>query len=305
MDISEFVVDFSDKQSMDFLKNEFQDIFPFHFYSFIQEMWDWQFDMDFAQKFARFCPIEDTDVEDFLSKIISCKYGNLLCGIRFKGGMLNFPFVEIYPDFHLEESMLEEIADKCSLEFAKFDIKAIRFWKIANYVFTLRKRLIDADLIYYVGYPLNSKPIVPSSEFKIKKEVNLNFYNTYLKEFIKFCNSESIGKELELSSEESFEQSINESLCFSIYQNTQWLGIISAVKDKFLDKDAIFINEEFIASDFHSKGLGSSLQYFLHSQSQSRLIVGTIHSKNIASQKTATKCGRRALMCSYFYYIDR
>ena len=52
-------------------------------------------DRGFAERFQKGCPIEGVSVESYLHRVVETPTGKVLAGIRFRGGNLSEPFVDV------------------------------------------------------------------------------------------------------------------------------------------------------------------------------------------------------------------
>src|SRR5690606_346984 len=100
---------------------------------------------------------------------------------------------------------------------------------------------------------------------------------------------------------EVLQQSLDDGLLFKILINGIFAGIIAGSHREYHGLAGVSIMEEILFNPFRSKGHGVHIQraFTKRIQGFSRLLWGTISSKNEPSLKTALKNGRRITEVDY------
>lgn len=87
----------------------------------------WCDDMDFARGFAQHCPVQGVTPEAYLHRLIEVQGHTVLAGVRFKGGNLEHPFVDLLastiPD---GDALFGTMLNAIMKEFAAFTPRHIR-----------------------------------------------------------------------------------------------------------------------------------------------------------------------------------
>lgn len=249
-------------------------------------------------------------VEDYYERILSFpSLGEILVGIRFRSLDTNFPFVQVTANFSPEKFLenLSIIQEKIQAEFSIFTPKGFTFVVPESLVSSKSLGVsshfsgVETWNLYVVGPP--SQRVVPEI-YRLEKTEEMINYSFFEKEYQHW---NKMAPELAIwvspASKEEFQQGIDQGLYFHFYIKDQLAGVIMGLEEMYYDQIGAYVCEELIFPNFQKQGHASWMQTLFHQAIQHRypIIWGTIHSDNLASLKTATRCGRKITERELFF----
>ena len=100
---------------------------------FAQE-WERTYDTEFGQRFFAGCPLAGCTAEDYLQRVIELDLGQVLTGIRFLGGDVNWPFVEVIASTNPidGESQWDALFELLQSSYGSFKPRAVRVFAQAE-----------------------------------------------------------------------------------------------------------------------------------------------------------------------------
>ena len=105
------------------------------------------------------------------------------------------------------------------------------------------------------------------------------------------------------ASVEELQACLEQGLLFDAPVDWEWAGVVAAREEPFFGRDGYLVVEELLAAPYRGRGLGACLQRHLIERlmpAGGAMVHGTIHASNVASRRTAERCGRVAVMMSEF-----
>lgn len=252
-------------------------------------------DTEFAKRFAGWVPIAGVPASAYQHRVITVENTKLLCGIRFKGGDPNFPFVDLIAcDGEWDGEPTHTWADVIRSEFAEFQPRAMRYAVKPGADFTMSglpaKAAVDQHFL--------AGPAVGVGHPSIDVAENLDWFDDYESAFSRWQRKSPIGGEVTPSTREDLESCLCGGRLVVWFDSGRFVGVAACSSNGERSLLGWCIVEEFVVPERQGEGIGTQLQKALIAELEretigSRAIVwGTIHATNEASIAVATKCGR-------------
>jgi hypothetical protein len=115
-----------------------------------------------------------------------------------------------------------------------------------------------------------------------------------------------VGAEVGAAEADELQACLDQGLLFDAHVDWDWAGAIAGREEAFFGVDGVLVVEEILTAPFRGRGLGVCLQRQLIERltpAGGAMLHGTIHALNVASRRTAERCGRRAVMVAEFVPI--
>lgn len=265
--------------------------------AFIAEPWGWLTDDAFATTFHAACPVAGTTPAAYRTRRLEVSTGALLAGIRFRGGSLGFPFVEVLADHPLTPA----IAPLVAAAYAPFQPQAMRAWRLgpqgpdfaawpgatqdaaywAGRAGELRARPRPARFAELEVTPLTDLACVPRLEAAYA-------------EFHAACPA--LARDVTLEDEATLRRALAAGLLLEARVDGEWAGVVAAEPAAYLGLTGWLVVEEILAAPFRGRGLGPVLQrHLVERLPGDGVLFGTIHHANAPSARTAAAVGREVV----------
>lgn len=238
-------------------------------------------DLAWAARFRRACPVPGARDEDYLQK----REGELLCGIRFRGGRVDQPFVDL----------LEGPVDASSLEralqlYAVFGAQRVRVRQLAEPSVPGWEPEVDQWLL--AGRPsgggLELEPVRDLDEAVLFVGEGFAAWAHRLPWFEE--------RVLPITREQ-----LAASQAWWIPCQGQRAGLIAIQRGEERQWSGQIVMEELVLPAFSGRGLAARAQRSLPLEGE--LLIGWIDGVNAASLRTAEKAGRRRE--DAFWWVQR
>lgn len=247
--------------------------------------------------------------EDFDTHILNLgKDKFVLSSISFRENYKGeIPFVEIYfKNFDMSELSQEEL-NFIEMRYKVFNPKWISYTeneRNKNRIGTFRS---EVDTITMVGNIESLKPLRLQKnydEIDVEKISSMDFYQQYSEEYDSFLDNNEILRDNQVIKEsfETLENVLHKGYLYKATIDNKLAGIIGILKKRQLYFKCFFVLEELLFEEFRGKGYGPSFQRKVIDYlppNEHKIICGVISPLNIASLKTASKCGRIELDKTY------
>lgn len=279
----------------------------------IREQIDRTHDERFAAEFQRHCPVEGVDVTRYKQRYFQIGGDNgAIAGIRFKGGNLAQPFVDVLTNYPVRTNPeLSSLAELLRQEFREFAPRALRIWLFAHEPAEfLQLPAVRCD------QRIPARPVVEIQALETPQRYELvdlrrpegsAFYAKYEAVFREFVGEfPRLGAELHLETRESLSACEKEGSLYEVFVNGDWAGLIAARESSLFGLTGFEVIEEILARNFRGRGFAPAVQRRLVDTLDGHdncLIFGTIHSSNQASFRTALRTGRIEILANYFVDI--
>jgi ribosomal-protein-alanine N-acetyltransferase len=237
--------------------------------------------------------------------------GLVLAGIRWVGGKSEMPFVNIWPNFPLNSaSDIDSLIALALTEFQVFSPKDISIWvnpesalvgELQNIAVPVRRYIFGrVQEIQKAKHPARYEElalVTPSKD---------EYFDWYLESYREFHATEPALRDwVPVNDKEEMEESRRRGLLFVVYVNGERAGLIAGQSRPILGLEALHFIEILLTKPFKGKGLASVAQrkYIDRLANNYEVVWGAIEAKNITSNKTAIKVGRRSIREEFFVRV--
>jgi hypothetical protein len=267
-------------------------------------------DRELSEAFFGYCPVAGACAEDYRTRTLTLGgFGHVWAGIRFKGGDLGQPFIEVAADFALSAEAVAQLTPLLNAAFAVFRPRALRAWRFeadgpppwpAS----------ELDQTYYVA-PLadvwaGDRPAAPPA-FRVTRATHLDWYDTLAADFADYQAAHpALADELRFETRADLEACLAAGLLFEAHDGATLAGVIAFDREPFFGLPGFLVREEFLLAPFRGRGLGTWLQRLAAEQlPPDHLLFGTIHALNTSSRRTAAANSRLPLLSSHFVPLSQ
>lgn len=254
-------------------------------------------DPAFARLFSDHIELPDIEVSDYNHRLVRSAKGQLIGGIRFYGGDVSRPFVEIIAhDFQ----NLEALQDCVAAEWAGFSPLHLRVILASG---TELPPFAHVDMTIYAGRLRDMPPpdsrvsLVPFDEVDEAVSMVATRYAKIAKADLRLGRNLSAADEADLKAWHA-----NNQLCairVRLHGAETTVGLFAAAPGKVEWIEGEEVNEEVVLSAYSGHGYATSAQLAWVTRSgldPNSLLIGTIDRLNLASRRSAEKAGRAALL---------
>ena len=251
-------------------------------------------DSGFGQRFAEACPLPGIDPPAYQHRMLEFGGEHLLAGIRFKGGDVTHPFIDLLawtgepsPDW------IPAIKN----EFARLKPLSIRYaWPSDK----PPPWMGEVDQYVYAGFP-KCEP-----QEQIPPAHDLSWYQDFREHFDAWRSCSPLGKDVSPAETGDFQACLDDGhVAVASDNDGSFLGVAACRRGNQRALTGWTIIEEFVIPAAQGRGLGTALQLGLMQHlPECALVWGPIDGKNFASQATAARCGREAVETWWFVPIE-
>ncbi len=243
----------------------------------------------FARRFAASCPISELSCSAYQHRKLSVDGETLLAGIRFKGGDVAQPFVDLLawtgapcPRWIVA---IEEA-------FASFAPRAIRFRWSRN---TPPPWPGEVDQQLFAG------PAAGAPHASVAPACDLSWFEEFRQAIELWQQSSPLGQEVSPCDADELNAYLDDGHIVVATDGGKFLGLAACQWQTERAFDGWSIMEEFVVLEAQGRGLGTALQLgLMHVLPPGDLVWGTIHGSNAASLATAARCGREPVETWWF-----
>jgi GNAT superfamily N-acetyltransferase len=257
-----------------------------------------------GEGFERNMPIAGATPAMYNHRVLEVARMQVMLGIRFRGGDISIPFVDLVRSSQAITSaaQVEAICDLVRQEFAIFKALMVRFYQPTHLGFQFNlpgssgdKRVLAAPLTTMLEHP---KP-EGLERVSLRRANDLEFYPRYAETYAAIYQERPwLPHEAEPESLEDMQEHLETGDVFEIFVDGQWAGVTGAEhrSDEFALQGFVVI-EMLLAKFARGQGLGAAVQYRLaealqSSSSPEDVLYGTIGSNNSPMLKTAARVRR-------------
>jgi L-amino acid N-acyltransferase YncA len=269
-------------------------------------------DLDWTQNlgegFERNMPVPGATPEMYNHRVLEVAGMQVMLGIRFRGGDISIPFVDLVRSSQAITSAAQVMAicDLVRREFAIFKPLMVRFYQPSHLEFQFEpddgvsgssgdKRVLAAPLKTMLKQP---KP-AGLERVILRRAETLGFYPQYAETYTAAYQERLwLPHESNTHSLEDMQEYLETAQVFEIFVDGQWAGITGGEHhtDEFALQGFVVI-EMLLAKVARGQGLGAAVQYRLAEALQASsqpedVLYGTIGSNNPPMLKTAARVGR-------------
>lgn len=265
----------------------------------------------FGERFARTCPVPGRRPADYRHRLLigSGDDPTLLAGIRFKGGDLAWPFVDLFAwDRPVEgQRAWARLCERVRAEFAAFAPRHLRLRWPGSDRPPLRPEDLEPDLRLVAERleHLRTRPR-PWGEAAVDVRVahDLAFFDEYQAAHAAWrAQAGPLGGEVSPESEPDLDRCIQTGAVVCLFHGERWAGLMAASRASDRAVDGFCVRELFLDAPVRGRRRAATLQRRLVDQlpdSGRDCLWGTIHHTNEPSLRTAARCGRRVVETLWF-----
>ncbi len=227
----------------------------------------------------------------------------VMLGIRFRGGDIRIPFVDLVRSSRAITSVaqVEAICDLVGQECVVFKPLMVRFYQPAHLEFQIEvpgssgdKRVLAAPLTTLLEYP---KP-EGLERVSLCRANDLEFYPRYADAYAAIYQERPwLPHEAEPESFEDMQEHLETGQVFEVFVDGQWAGITAVEYRSEFALHGLVVLKMLLAKFARGQGLGAAVQYRLAEalkafSAPEDVLYGTIGSNNPPMLKTAARVGR-------------
>lgn len=248
-------------------------------------------DEEFGEEFARSCPVEGVSADAYRHRMLTVGEASLLTGIRFKGCDVTQPFIDLIAWTGTPQSAWP-IA--IAQQYAMFHPLWMRYTWCEREPTPWKG---EVDQYVFAG------PAGGESSDQIREVDHLDWYDDFRKDFDAWKQSDPLGAEVTPADSDDLEKCFERGKIVIAERDGNFLGMAACRWEEVRAYAGWMMLEEYVVQSQRGQGWGSRLQRALMSTlPEGDLVWGTIHGKNIASQKTARRCGRD--VAETWWFVD-
>lgn len=263
-----------------------------------------------AARFARACPVVGQRSAAYLHRVVRTPGGRcVLAGIRFKGGDVRHPFVDLLAwDRPLGQTDgWSDVLGALFQDFAAFSPRWVRVCLPGEAQPGLPKEQVEVDQ-WLVGAPVSELVAAPrpwgEGKLALEPATDLAWVNVFHAAFAHWQSKAGPrGQEVHAATEAELQACLDDGVIMLVRKKDRFRGLMAARRQTTGLFRGHLVIELFLHGSLRGQRLAPVLQRALIDQlvDQGRdLLVGTIHSSNTPSLKTALRCGRRILESWWF-----
>lgn len=268
----------------------------------------WCEDEAWAERFARGCPVDGARPRDYLQRVLALEGGGeVVVGVRFKGGDLAQPFVDVVAwDRDLAPAWPAVVA-RVREAFAVFAPPRVRLCLPADRRPPDPRAEPDLHLVAGPVRALRADARPWPDGVRVERRTSLEWFDDYAREFAAWrAQAGSLGHEVSPEDRDSLERCLADGALVALTVGGAWAGLAGARRASLWALDGFEVAEEFVTAEFRGRGLAPWLQRGLIDAldpAGDPLLFGTIHATNAPSLATARRCGREVVATTWFVPI--
>lgn len=271
------------------------------------EAWERLGHLALAEAFARWAPCPGLGPEAYRSRLLEVQgCPALLAGIRFRGGDLAWPFVELWPREGLAAggAWWAEALAVVARAFAPFAPQAARFHHPPEAPPPVPGARLDQAWWWGQAHQAAATPTAPALKgLTLGPARDLSWYPQAEAAHARFqAQGPAWRYQVRLEAPEALQEALARGSLVVAKGPQGWLGVAAALPEPALGQaQAWLVIEELVAPEAMGRGLGRALQRQLAaSLPPEAWLWGTILAENLPSQAVARACGRRPLIAATY-----
>ena len=251
-----------------------------------------------AAEFQGYCPVDGAETDNYKNRVLEVGGLELLTGIRFLGGDLTRPFVDVLyaSEPTLTPEQLEGVQHAVRAEYAVFRPERSRFYcpsQGPRYSATGDKRLLVAPL----GVMVSSTDADP--RVTLRRAESLAFYSRYTAVYDElYAERPELREVVRVEGEDDMQEYLGAGHLFEMFVGDVWAGVAAVYRDVNAGVGGFCVGEVVLAGAFRGKGWGSAVQGGLARRlleggaRPGELLFGTLGETNVPARRAAEKAGR-------------
>lgn len=279
--------------------------------SFVRQQLERRVDHEFAERFAHHCPVAGARTTDYLHRVVTFGSDAALVGIRFRGGDMAYPFVDLLVCTSPWREVLEEFESVVRDAFAVFAPKALR-------VFEARVAAIEEGEVVDQWFHAATIDEVARTEDDgrcemvriepvVAKDLDACF-ESLCRWYHDFATSEpALADRVQPTSREQLGACMADDALRWLVARDERVGLLGFARAEERYFDGFVVMEEIVARAHRGHGYAARAQHLLAKdfvpQESGTLLWGTIDAHNRASIRTARRAGRPARAAWLFHAL--
>ncbi len=274
--------------------------------AYVDQALRWCDDAAWAEGFARACPVAGASARDYLQRALALPAGGeVLAGIRFKGGDLDQPFVDLVAWDRDLAPVWPAVVEAVRAAFVVFAPPRVRLHVPAGARPPGAGAEPDLHVVAGRVPALRADARAWPPGLTIERQATLALFDAYEREFAAWqAGAGALAREVGPESRESLQRCLDDGALVAMFVDGAWAGLAGARRARLWALDGFEVAEELVTAGFRGRGLGPWLQRglsdALDDPAGDALLVGTIHATNAPSLATARRCGREVVATSWF-----
>jgi L-amino acid N-acyltransferase YncA len=256
-------------------------------------------DVDVMLRFARACPLEGVAPEAYAPRWLAGPPG-VLAGIRFKGGDVTQPFVELIAwDAPIADAgTWREVLGRLRDAFTMFAPSCVRVrWPGDAPPPGVEQPLLDQWLVAERLAVLRDGPSRPVPQgITVGPVQDVEWFPQFAAEFASWrAGAGELGDEVFPAERADLQGCLDGGAVICLWDRGSWLGIAAARREDERDMAGYGVLEEFLAPNGRGRGYAKLLQQALIAALEdtgSSYLWGTVHAGNAPSLAAARSVGR-------------
>lgn len=246
-------------------------------------------DEAFGQRFAASCAVRGCDAESYRHRLLNVGGETLLVGIRFKGGDVTQPFVDLLAWTGAPRRSWIPAIGKA---FSPFDPLSVRFcWS----------RKTEPPWPGEIDQYVMAGPANGTHHQWVTPACDLSWFPDFRSSFDRWQRNDPVGPEVRPAEADELQACLDDGHVVIASCGGTFVGVAACRWDSERSFAGWTIVEEFVVPEWRGRKLGVALQRALMLRLPVGDVVwGTIHGKNVASQATAARCGREIVETWWF-----
>lgn len=264
-------------------------------------------DAAFAREYQQHCPVPGVaDPGSYNNRVVELADGSrCLTGIRFRGGDLSRPFVDLVAvEGTLDPLRIAEIADEVDIAWAPFEPRAIRLFHPDPIGFLEHDRSGTQPDQFVLAAPVtqlrhHGLRDADASGIWLRPAADLEWYDRYVAELEDLFTTDPMLQEMtRAESRDDLAETRRAGLLFEIRVGDNWAGVLASPRDAGFGMRGHSMQEIMLAAEYRGRGIAVTAERQLImrlSAGSGDVLFGTIDARNSPSLRTAQAVGRRVV----------
>jgi RimJ/RimL family protein N-acetyltransferase len=257
------------------------------------------FTPEFSSRFAHNKPVAGVAPERYTHRLFKVVGRRLIAGIRFFGGDITRPFVEVARISQpLEnDSQRDAITEFLRSEFAEFAPTQWRIWQASHQPYQFADCAGDLRVLAGLLSEINTLPLPENAaRVRLSRATNTDFYLRYVELYQQLYRERPwLPDVARTETLEDMQQYLETGQVFEIFVDGTWAGLTIAIRDAGWGVRGWLMVEIVLTAPFRGQDLAVAVQRLLAQQLEDAgkdCLFGSIGAVNLPMQKTATRVGR-------------
>lgn len=228
----------------------------------------------------------------------------IICGIRYIGCDLDYPFVKLSANFSI--SSKKDVQDIYEVIQNKFTVFSPRYVSV-----NVPQKIEESRIGYvYMVAPFETvnatSPWEYNDHIELKKISDESYYDWYCEGYNEFhIEHPDLKARVQVNSKKVMRESLEQGLLYYALLENQKVGLIAGVKSDFLGHSGLYFNEILVRKKWKGKSLAKVIQQKMIKETGAfcDFVWGTIDYRNQPSFKTALSNGRQPVCYEHFIKV--